>query len=105
MSAKDDTEAVLGLALLAGGIWLAYKIYQGLGVAGTAIVNAQQAAGSAVADLIPTHIAQPGETFSVTMPDGTVEQVPYGQQPVPSSQYVAPFDPSQDADFSNAGNF
>lgn len=98
-------EGVLGLLLVGAAIYVGYKIWQGLGAAGSAVAAASQAAGSAAADLVPNYIAKPGQLYSVTMPDGTVEQVPYGQQPVPSAQYVAPADPSQDADFSNAGNF
>src|SRR5271155_5600561 len=70
-------------ALIAAGVFIIYKMFSS---AKTVLVNAQQAAGSTLADAIQfvagTGIASPGEVYSVTMPDGSVQTVPYGQLPV-----------------------
>lgn len=96
-----DSEGWFGLALLVGGAYLAYKIF-GAAKAGVAAVGqAQQAAGSAVADLFPNNIAAPGGSFTVTQMDGTQVTVPYGWK----AGDPIPYDESQAADFSNAGNF
>jgi hypothetical protein len=94
---SDKVEGWVGLALLVGGVYVAYKIF-GAAKAGVAAVGqAQQAAGSAVADfaqsILGTGLATPGTSYTVHMADGTTQIVPYGQLPVPTSQYVAPPDP------------
>jgi hypothetical protein len=70
-------------ALIAVGVYLIYKTFTG---AKTVLVNAQQAAGSTLADAIQfvvgTGQAQPGEVYTVTMPDGSVQTVAYGQLPI-----------------------
>jgi hypothetical protein len=107
MSAKDDTEGVLGIVLLGAGAWLIYEIWKGTQAAAAAVGAAQQAAGSAVADLFPTNqvVQGSGAYYSVTMPDGTVEQVQEGQLPVPTSQYVAPLDPADMGGTDTGGGF
>jgi hypothetical protein len=39
--------------------------------------------------VLGTGIAQPGEVYTVTMPDGSVQTVPYGQLPI-AAQANAP---------------
>lgn len=110
MSKASDMEGFVEIAVVGVGLFLGYKLFQaiktGAGVVGAAVGAAQQSAGSAVADLFPNNIVTPGsgQTYTVTMPDGSTQQVVAGQLPVPSSSYVAPYDSSLDADFS-AGNF
>jgi hypothetical protein len=72
----------LKYGFLAGAIYLVYKAVKGTAAI---VVNAQQAAGSTVADaaqfLLGNGIAQPGNTYEVTMPDGSVQTLAYGMLP------------------------
>ena len=74
---------VLKWALIAGGAYLLYRTFI---ATKNVIVDATQAAGSTLADaaqfVLGTGIAKPGEVYSVTMPDGSVQTVPYGQLPI-----------------------
>jgi hypothetical protein len=71
------------IGLVAVGAYFLYKYFIS---AKNVIVDATQAAGSSLADaaqfVLGTGIAKPGEVYSVTMPDGTVQTVPYGQLPI-----------------------
>lgn len=71
----------------------AYLLYRAFTSAKNVIVNAQEAAGSTLADaaqfVLGTGIANPGEVYTVHMPDGSVQTVAYGQLPV-AAGIVAP---------------
>src|SRR5208282_4125281 len=90
---SDDIKALLYLALIGGGAYLAYQGYQAIIAAlnkvGTGVSTAAAAASSNVADtvqsIIGNGIAQPGGTYTVTLADGSVQTVPYGQLPVQST--------------------
>lgn len=101
MSAASDTEGLVALAAVGVGVYLLYKLFQGGSAVVTAAGAAAQTAGSAVADLFPTNIAAPGGSFTVTQANGTQVTVPAGWK----SGDPIPYDDSQAADFSNAGNF
>jgi uncharacterized protein HemX len=84
---SDDLKTVFYLALGVGGIYVGWQIYQFLKAARDKAGQAQDAAASTVADaaqaLLQTNsgIATPGGTYQVTMADGSVQTVPYGQLP------------------------
>jgi len=88
---SDDVKTVFYLALGAGAVYLAWKAYQTVAgaasAAATAASAAQDTAASSVADaaqaILGTGIAQPGQSYTVTMPDGSVQTVPYGKMPTP----------------------
>lgn len=83
MSAASDTEGWVGLALIGVGIYLLYELItkapSAAAAAGAAAVDAAENAG-----LINYGRAQPGGTYQVTMPDGSVQTVPTGQLPNPA---------------------
>lgn len=88
-----DMTGLLKWGLIAVGAYLVYSfIKKSTGLvtgAAAAVGQAQQAAGSAVADLFPTNIAQPGGSFTVTQADGTQVTVPYGWKagdPIPRDE-------------------
>ena len=84
---SDDIKSVMYLALIAGGAYLAYLAYQALMAAIPKVTTAAAAASSSLADaaqsIFQTNngVAVPGGTYTVTMADGTVQTVPYGQMP------------------------
>jgi hypothetical protein len=83
MSKETDTALVL-VAIGVGG-YLLYQLIKG----GTSAVSAAtDAAGNSVANAVEsvfgTGLATSGQTYQVTMPDGTVQTVPYGQLPNPA---------------------
>lgn len=82
MSAVSDTEGFVELALVAVGVYLVYQLVK-------SAPSATAAAASAVADAAcgitgACTPAQPGQTYQVTMADGSVQTVPYGQLPNPA---------------------
>src|SRR5271155_2110627 len=87
---SDDIKSGLYLALIAGGVYLAYQAYlsitAGASKVGAGIAAGASSASSTVADAVQaitgTGIAQPGGSYTVTMADGSVQTVPYGQLPV-----------------------
>lgn len=92
---SDNVKALFYLALIGGGAYLAWLLYQSLTKAGsavgTAVTNAQASAASSAADLAEALLgtnqpAQPGQTYTVTMQDGSVQTVPYGQLPTYTPQ-------------------
>jgi hypothetical protein len=113
----DATQLLTLLAIGVGG-YLAYQLFSGAkktvsdiatGIAtaaknaGQAVVDTQQAAASALADLFPNNLVLPGSggSFTVTQMDGTQITVPAGWKagdPIPR-------DTTGDIDLSNAGNF
>lgn len=96
-----DFGEMLKWGAIIAGAYFVYKAIKGVGSIGTGIAQTAEQAGSAVADLFPTNIAQPGGSFTVHLADGTVATVPYGWRqgdPIPR-------DTSSDIDLSNAGNF
>jgi hypothetical protein len=76
---ESDTAALIKWSVIGVGIYLAYQAIKGTA---NIAVNAASAAGSSVADaaqfLLGNGIAQPGETYDVTMPDGSVQTLAYG---------------------------
>jgi hypothetical protein len=74
---------------------LAYFIYKTFTGTKKVLIDAQQAAGSTVADAMQAILgsgqAKPGEVYEVTMPDGSVQTVPYGQLPTAPGAPAAPF--------------
>jgi hypothetical protein len=99
VSKQTDT----ALVVVGVGV-LAYLVYQLIKGAGGAVASATAAAGSAVADaagaLTNYGLAQPGGTYDVTMADGTVQTVPYGQLPNPAGAGITSTSPIADA-YSN----
>lgn len=77
-----DINTLFVWGALAAGAYFIYKSFVGTK---KVLVDAQQAAGSTLADaaqyVLGSGIARPGEVYSVTMPDGSVQDVPYGQLP------------------------
>ena len=72
--------------LVWGGIAVAaFLIYKLISGAKSVLVNASQAAGSSLADaaqfVLGSGQASPGEVYTVTMPDGSVQTVAYSQLP------------------------
>jgi hypothetical protein len=99
MSKETDT------ALLVVGVGVvAYILYQVLKGGAAAVSAATESAGSAVADaagaLTNYGAASPGGTYDVTMADGTVQTVPYGQLPNPAGAGITSDTPIADA-YSN----
>ena len=93
---SDDVKTIFYIALGAGAIYLAWKAYQAIsGIAApvaAAVSAAADSAGSNLADTVQaitgSGIAQPGGTYTVTMSDGSVQTVPYGQMPKPLASQV-----------------
>lgn len=88
----------IGNWLILGGVVIGgYYLWKKFNAAKTVVINAQQAAGSSLADaaqfLLGNGIATPGTTYDVHMPDGSIQTVAYGHLPVSASQYVAPLSP------------
>jgi hypothetical protein len=79
----SDIGTYIKWGLIAVGIYFLYKMFTGTK---NVLVNAQQAAGSSLADaaqfVLGTGIAKPGEVYTVTMPDGSTQTVAYGQLPI-----------------------
>jgi hypothetical protein len=77
-------DAETALVIVGLGV-VAYLIYQAVKGGAAAVGAATSAAGSAVADAAGSITnygrAVPGGTYNVTMADGTVQTVPYGQLP------------------------
>lgn len=86
---SDDLKTVFYLALAGAAAYAAWYLYQSVSKAGSAVgaavSNAQATAASSVADaaqsIFGNGIAQPGGSYQVTMQDGSVQTVPYGQLP------------------------
>jgi hypothetical protein len=94
----DDLTTWVVWGAIGVGLYLLYKAFT---ATASAVSSAASTASSTVADLIPTNIAAPGGSFTVTQNDGSTVTVPYGwKQGDP-----IPVDTSTMADFSNAGNF
>jgi hypothetical protein len=78
----QDTNTLLVWGGIAVAAFLIYKLFSG---AKNVLVNAQSAAGSSLADaaqfVLGSGQASPGEVYTVTMPDGTVQTVAYSQLP------------------------
>jgi hypothetical protein len=78
--------------LVVGGviIFALYVLYQklkagataGAAAVGTAFSNTSSGLADAAQSVLGTGIAAPGGTYTVTMADGSVQTVPYGQLPV-----------------------
>ena len=83
MSKESDTVWILA-AVGVGG----YLLYQLIKGGASAVSAATDAAGNSVANAVEsvfgTGQAVPGGTYQVTMADGTVQTVPYGQLPNPA---------------------
>ena len=83
MSGISDTEGLVELVLVGVGVYLVYQLVKAApnaaANAGAAVVDAAENAG-----LINYGKASPGGTYQVTMPDGSVQTVPYGQLPNPA---------------------
>ena len=82
----EDTESLLLIGAV--GI-IGYLIYKAAGVgtaAANSVANAASDLSSSIADeaqsILGNGLAQPGGTYTVTMQDGSVQTVPYGQLPV-----------------------
>lgn len=79
---EHDTAEILKWGLIGFGAYLLYKAISG---AANVVVNATSAAGSSLADaaqfILGNGIAQPGEVYTVTMPDGSIQTVAYGDLP------------------------
>ena len=79
---EHDTAQILKWGLIGIGGYLLYKTFI---ATKNVVVNAQQAAGSSLADaaqfILGNGIAQPGEVYTVTMPDNSVQTVAYGDLP------------------------
>ena len=86
---SDDLKSVFYLALAGAAAYAVWTLYNSVSKASStavaAVTGAQQAAASSVADaaqsIFGTGIAQPGGSYTVTMQDGSVQTVPYGQLP------------------------
>ncbi len=80
---EHDTAQILKWGVIAIGGYLLYKTFV---KAKNVIVDAREAAGSSLADaaqfILGNGIAQPGEVYTVTMPDDSVQTVAYGQLPI-----------------------
>src|SRR5271168_5038019 len=78
-----DIEIYVQWGLIAFGVYLLYQFFNGTK---NVLVNATSAAGSSLADaaqfVLGNGIAQPGQVYTVTMPDGSVQTVAYGQLPI-----------------------
>lgn len=78
----QNKEDLIFFGLIAFGAYLLYRTFTGVK---SIAVNASQAAGSSAADaaqyLLGNGLAQPGQVYSVTMPDGSIQTVAYGSQP------------------------
>lgn len=82
------TSDLVVIAALGGlAYWLYTKAKATVAASTAAIANAPAAAASGIVDiaegLFGSGIAQPGQSYTVTMADGTVQTVPYGQLPTP----------------------
>jgi hypothetical protein len=99
MSKESDT----ALVIVGVGI-AAYLLYQLVKGGASAVAAATDSAGNAVANaaesILGTGKAVPGGTYQVTMPDGTVQTVPYGQLPNPAGAGLTSDSPIADA-YSN----
>ena len=82
MSTISDTENFVTLALVGVGAYLVYKFLTSIPPPSNIASAALDAAENA--GLINYGRAQPGQTYQVTMPDGSVQTVPYGQLPNPA---------------------
>ena len=85
---SDDIKSLMYLGLLAAGAYLAYQAYlwitkQALPAVTTAAATASSGVADVAQSIFGTGIAQPGQTYTVTMPDGSIQTVPYGQLPTP----------------------
>jgi hypothetical protein len=96
MSAASDTEGLVTLALVGVGAYLLYQLV----TKGPSVPAAIASAGLDAAEnagIINYGKASPGGTYDVTMPDGTVQTVPYGQLPNPSGAGITSSSPMTDA--------
>ncbi len=90
---SDDIKSAMYLAAIGVAAYIAYQVYQTISAGPSKVASAasaaQQSAASSVADaaqaVLGTGQAVPGGTYTVTMQDGSVQTVPYGQLP----QYTA----------------
>lgn len=101
MSAVSDTEGFVTLAVVGVAAYLVYQLLKKAPTPDTIASAAVDAAENA--GLINYGKASPGGTYDVTMPDGTVQTVPYGQLPNPAGAGIQSGTPIADAFSSGFG--
>jgi hypothetical protein len=99
---SKDAETAVVVAFAGIAAYLIYQAWKGAGnvaaAAGEGVVNTLENAG-----VINYGLAKPGQTYNVTMPDGSVQTVPYGQLPSAAGGGIQSNTPISDAFSSGFG--